>query len=669
VTSYHATTGYPTSAKPDRFTSVAAVVRWIRSKTGITGDVVNSADNVTTALVIDNSGSMSSNDPQLLRRDAGRAYVTTAVDGDQVGIVGFEDSAYTIAQITGLPAGRNTLLNALNSGVRAGGGTNIGAGLSHACTMLNNSAVPPRRAAILLTDGDGGYSNEASCFASRNWRIYTVGLGSNVNTTLLRNIATQTGGTYQPVPTAANLPCEFQKLRASIAGAEPKPCLSDLIRLGQTIQKLVLLPDRLAQIVFSTTWPGSDVEMSLESPSGRVITRATDAWDVEHSVTGTSESYVVKVPEPGEWKVKLYGTDIEPAGEPVVFGTSEVPFENAMPTARPTPDVTGGRSPLSVAFTANASDSDGTVAQVTWDFGDGDAGAGASAQHLYRAPGRYMPSVTVVDDVGETRTVALDPIVVTGSLPSASFTSTTVRNQVSFDASASADADGAIVGYLWDFDGDKAFDRESTGPRTSFTYPAAGTYDVTLVVESVDGETADVTRPVTAEEPRVEVSQPSSTGGTVPATLSLTMGAPASFGTFTPGVAKEYTATTSATVISTAGDAALTLSDPGHLTNGAFSLAEPVQVSLGKSAWTGPTSNDVVDVTFKQLVKASDPLRTGTYSKTLTFTLSTTNPCACACVCAWVVCQLQPEWCCSCGRSASSWGVSAKGCAGLAATP
>ena len=29
---------------------------------------------------------------------------------------------------------------------------------------------------------------------------------------------------------------------------------------------------------------------------------------------------------------------------------------------------------------------------------------------------------------------------------------------------------------------------------------------------------------------------------------------------------------------------------------------------------------------FKQPIKASDPLRTGTYSKTLTFTLSTTNP-------------------------------------------
>ena len=44
-------------------------------------------------------------------------------------------------------------------------------------------------------------------------------------------------------------------------------------------------------------------------------------------------------------------------------------------------------------------------------------------------------------------------------------------------------------------------------------------------------------------------------GGTVPATLSLTLGQPATFGAFTPGVTKDYSASTTANVISTAGDA------------------------------------------------------------------------------------------------------------------
>jgi hypothetical protein len=115
-------------------------------------------------------------------------------------------------------------------------------------------------------------------------------------------------------------------------------------------------------------------------------------------------------------------------------------------------------------------------------------------------------------------------------------------------------------------------------------------------------------------------------GGEVPATLSLTLGTPASFGAFVPGVADDYTATTTATVTSSAGDATLSSSDPGHLTNGTFELPQPLQVAFSKSTWDGPVSNDPVTITFNQSIGANDALRTGTYSKTLTFTLSTTTP-------------------------------------------
>ena len=139
--------------------------------------------------------------------------------------------------------------------------------------------------------------------------------------------------------------------------------------------------------------------------------------------------------------------------------------------------------------------------------------------------------------------------------------------------------------------------------------------------------------------------------GTVPATLALTLGTPATFGPFTPGATKTYESSTTASVISTAGDATLSIADPssvanGHLVNGAFSLPEPLQTrarnaantgttyaNVGSSAspltlltWNGPVSNDLVTLSFSQLIKATDALRTGTYNKTLTLTLSTTTP-------------------------------------------
>jgi len=124
----------------------------------------------------------------------------------------------------------------------------------------------------------------------------------------------------------------------------------------------------------------------------------------------------------------------------------------------------------------------------------------------------------------------------------------------------------------------------------------------------------------------VSVSTTGGVGGTVPATLALTLGAPASFGPFTPGVAHTYTAQTTADVVSTAGDATLSVSDPGHLANGAFTLVQPLQVDIAPSSWSEPVSHATSTITFTQAIGANDPLRTGTYSRTLTFTLSTTNP-------------------------------------------
>ena len=112
----------------------------------------------------------------------------------------------------------------------------------------------------------------------------------------------------------------------------------------------------------------------------------------------------------------------------------------------------------------------------------------------------------------------------------------------------------------------------------------------------------------------------------MPAVLSLDVGGPASFGAFAPGVTQTYTATVPAVVTATAGDAALDFSDPGHLANGAFTLPQPLQVELSRSAWNGPVTAAPVTITFRQPIAGTDALRTGAYTGTVTFTLSTISP-------------------------------------------
>jgi len=45
-----------------------------------------------------------------------------------------------------------------------------------------------------------------------------------------------------------------------------------------------------------------------------------------------------------------------------------------------------------------SSDSDGSIVQYLWDFGDGMQGTGENASHVYLTPGVYKVSLTVVDD-------------------------------------------------------------------------------------------------------------------------------------------------------------------------------------------------------------------------------------------------------------------------------
>jgi hypothetical protein len=206
------------------------------------------------------------------------------------------------------------------------------------------------------------------------------------------------------------------------------------------------------------------------------------------------------------------------------------------------------------------------------------------------------------------------------------------------------------VSYTWDF-GDGTPKVTTQDAVVSHTYNTAGSKTASLTVNYADGDSA--TKPVTA----ADVPQPLFTnvsqevGATVPMVLSLTLGAPATFGNFVPSIAKDYTASTTATALATSGNAQLTVADPatataGHLVNGDYTLPSGLQVKATSAVATGTAFADIggtanptalltypralndaaIKLDFQQHVAQTDALRAGKYSKTLTFTLSTTAP-------------------------------------------
>ena len=77
----------------------------------------------------------------------------------------------------------------------------------------------------------------------------------------------------------------------------------------------------------------------------------------------------------------------------------------------------------------------------------------------------------------------------------------------------------------------------------------------------------------TFERSGASTSTPGDVTGNVPATLALTLGSPATSARSCPGVAADYTATMTATVTSTAGDASLSVLDASTTPRAGWSTA------------------------------------------------------------------------------------------------
>ncbi len=296
-------------------------------------DVASS--NADSVLILDSSGSMRGNDPNDQRKSAAKLFLNVVPQGDKVAAIDFDGVIQDQNEDVKDPyvtEERAEILRVIN-GVNSSGSTNIGLAIDTACDILNrDSAENPVKAAILLTDGQGSVSNtQKDCFLydpddedGNDWSLHALGFGGASQAQLNAIIAgTSPRSTADIVGSAEAVLCRMLQLRAELEGRQAQPCAELEIRQGETLV-LEQTIDGLSRVTFSIAWPGSDVVMTLITPSGRVIGRDVDAPDVVHAVGPTFESYTIDCPEDGVWTIELYGADIPAAVEPVVFGTSEI---------------------------------------------------------------------------------------------------------------------------------------------------------------------------------------------------------------------------------------------------------------------------------------------------------------------------------------------------------
>ena len=213
-----------------------------------------------------------------------------------------------------------------------------------------------------------------------------------------------------------------------------------------------------------------------------------------------NENWTVEVPQIGE------GLDNDGDG---LYDTAD---PNCQVNQTPISDPNGpysGTVNTPVQFNGSGSnDPDGTIVSYSWDFGDGNIGAGVNTAHTYGSAGTYTVSLMVTDNDGgndtatSTATITDIPQVQPPvSDPNGPYNGT-VAVPVQFNGSGSNDPDGSIVAYEWDF-GDS---NTGMGVNPAYTYGSAGTYTVSLMVTDNDGLSDTTTSTATITD--IPLAQP-----------------------------------------------------------------------------------------------------------------------------------------------------------------
>ena len=189
--------------------------------TGVANGVgQNGGAGLDLALVIDRSGSMRGNRLAQAKTAAIALVNNLPEDTTSVAVIGFSSSSYAYTTLTTLNPNKEAVIAAINS-IIAGGGTNLGVGVTAGTTALVNDHTAGRAMMqVVLSDGQGAYSAQAeTAFAAHGIVTHTVGVPGH-NTALMQQIATDGHGVYTNVTDIDNLVGVFNGTGGNLVGLD-----------------------------------------------------------------------------------------------------------------------------------------------------------------------------------------------------------------------------------------------------------------------------------------------------------------------------------------------------------------------------------------------------------------------------------------------------------------
>ncbi|MGB0653011.1 MAG: PKD domain-containing protein [Thermoplasmatota archaeon] len=217
------------------------------------------------------------------------------------------------------------------------------------------------------------------------------------------------------------------------------------------------------------------------------------SWDFGDGATSTAQSPVHTFGDDGDYTVCLTVTDDDGAEDTLCELLTVL---NAPPVADFLASLNPVDTNVQVDFTDLSSDSDGSITDWAWDFGDGATSSLREPSHTFTDDGDHEVCLTVTDNDGVTG-VGCQTLSVLNVAPVADFAGAGGTIGTNTDVpltDLSTDSDGTIASWAWDFgDGATSSDQDPV-----HQFADDGLYDVCLTVTDDDGATATACQTIEA---------------------------------------------------------------------------------------------------------------------------------------------------------------------------
>ena len=247
----------------------------------------------------------------------------------------------------------------------------------------------------------------------------------------------------------------------------------------QVTQTVTVNPQPAASFTSTTVCQGEATQFTSTSTGDQITSYQ---WNYGDNQTGTGQNASHIYAQSGTYQATL---TVQTSGGCTDQITQTV-------TVNPSPTASFNATTVCVGeATQFTSTSTGQgINSYQWNFGDNQTGTGQNANHTYAQAGTYQVTLSVEAAGGcsdqITQTVTVNP------QPAANFNATTVC-QGEATQFTSTSTGQSINSFQWNF-GDG---QTGTGQNANHTYTQAGTYQVTLSVQSAGGCSDQITQTVT----------------------------------------------------------------------------------------------------------------------------------------------------------------------------